>query len=167
MNIFIFALYIVGAVVFSVVVAVMFGVLLSILLYCTMATIRLIKGDRLFGEYLLNPLDDKSKCTKHHTENKGYAQYIKYFINDYFRLFWCHNKITNAIFYCLKKYAYTERHNERSQNVKDFPPIPFNEKPLDSIHCRQSIRGLKSMSTKNERYRRVPDLDTRLTTPVR
>lgn len=152
MNIFIFALYIVGAVVFSAVVAVISGVLLSILLYSTMTTIRLVKGYRLFGETLLKPLNDKSKCTEQHTESKGYAKYIKYFINDYFSLFWCHNKITNAIFCCLKKYAYTERHNECSQDVKDFSPIPFNEKPLDGIHCRQSTRGLKPMSTKKERY---------------
>lgn len=148
MNIFIIVLYIIGAVVFSAVVAVISGVLLSILLYSTMTTIRLIKGYRLFGECLFKPLNDKSKCTEQHAESKGYAQYIKYFINDYFRLFWRHNKITDAIFYCLKKYAYTERRNKCNQDVGYFFPVQSNEKSLDGIHADNLPEGKSHVNQK-------------------
>jgi hypothetical protein len=153
MNVFFFVVYVLGALVLAVIVAVFASFIVYTIAFLIALIIVLVRK-RVFD--ILNhsqyQFTQHSKDTNYRTNSRRNTQYVKYYIDNYFHLLWRHNRITDAIFNNLQRTAYRYRDEKSKQYILNLTQIPLDEQSLNGIHPDKSIISDDTKTTKRELY---------------
>lgn len=138
MKVFIAIVLILGAIVLSVIMA----ILIATLLYALARVCVLILN-------LFKPFNKRIYSANQGTQSRWYRDYIKYSISNYLCLLFRDNRIAKAIFNYLSAYTNSNGNDKGNQNIVDLSEIPLSNKILNSAtHADNLAQGQKHVNHK-------------------
>lgn len=136
------------------VMAIMGIIFLTVLLYAVSALIAFIVlslklNSKRVSEVIIQPnstFGNKSKYASRCTNVGWPTQYVKYVVGNYLQIVW--GRWISKMLNHLTSSKDEGRNNKGQKDIINLSPIPFNDKPLKSIHDGNLAQGGKGSQPK-------------------